>query len=133
MILSDIKAIFVFNNTDVWFAADAVFHWDGTSSVAVFSYNNLTPSGLQPGINKLWGTSSSDLYGVGNAGAIVHYNGSSWSKIESGTNMNIIDIWGDKNPFTGKTEIICGAYNQIPRSESDIIRSEEHTSELQSH
>ena len=45
-------------------------------------------------VNKLWGTSSSDLYGVGYNGMITHYNGRTWQKIESGTTTNINDIWG---------------------------------------
>jgi hypothetical protein len=34
------------------------------------------------------------LYFVGNNGTIVHYNGSQWRKIESGTDVDLIDIWG---------------------------------------
>jgi hypothetical protein len=43
-------------------------------------------------INKIWGTSNNDLYVVGNNGNIAHYNGSQWSKIETGTNLSFIDI-----------------------------------------
>lgn len=45
-------------------------------------------------MNKIWGSSSNDLYVVGNSGNIARYNGSSWTKIESGTTANINDIWG---------------------------------------
>ena len=45
-------------------------------------------------INKIWGSSSNDLYIVGNNGNIAWYNGSVWTKIESGTELNIQDIWG---------------------------------------
>jgi len=45
-------------------------------------------------INKMWGTSSSDLYAVGNNGNIARYDGKNWQKIESGTTLNIGDIWG---------------------------------------
>jgi len=45
-------------------------------------------------INKLWGTSSYNLYGVGDKGMIAHYNGSSWQKMESGTTVDLNDIFG---------------------------------------
>ena len=49
---------------------------------------------LTGSINKIWGTSSNDLYIVGNSGNIAHYNSTNWQKVESGTNLNIGDIWG---------------------------------------
>src|SRR5690606_5158442 len=49
------------------------------------------------GSNKIWGTSSNDIYFVGRNGSIVHYNGSpgadGWTKIESGTDLSLSDIW----------------------------------------
>jgi len=46
----------------------------------------------------MWGTSSEDFYIVGNGGNIAHYNGSKWTKIQSGTTLDITDIWGSGNP-----------------------------------
>ena len=60
-------------------------------------------------INSIWGTSSKDFYVVGNGGNIAHYNGSSWAKIESDTDLNIKDIWGDYNSATGKWEVLAAA------------------------
>ena len=56
-------------------------------------------------INAMWGVSSSDFYVVGNNGNIAHYNGSEWRKIESGTDIDLTDIYG-----TAVGEIIwtCG-------------------------
>ena len=44
--------------------------------------------------NKMWGTSSSDLYAVGNYGNIAHYNGKNWLKIASGTDVRLTDVYG---------------------------------------
>ena len=52
------------------------------------------PNGDGWQVNKMWGSSSGDLYAVGNNGNIAHYNGSSWTKIESGTTSIINDAWG---------------------------------------
>jgi hypothetical protein len=58
-------------------------------------------------VTSIWGTSLNDLYFVGRKGTIVHYNGSSWSKIESGTELDLYDIWGDMNEQTGEYEILA--------------------------
>jgi len=56
-------------------------------------------------VNKIWGTSSSDVFVVGNNGNIAHYNGSQWKKIESGTNVDLKDVWGSPD---GKVVWACG-------------------------
>ncbi|MDI6767980.1 MAG: hypothetical protein QME52_14260, partial [Bacteroidota bacterium] len=68
-------------------------------------------------INKIWGTSSSNLYLVGNQGAIAHYNGSSWRRLESGTDVHIKDIYGGFDPIKNELEILCIASNgpEIPQ------------------
>ncbi len=86
-----IQTVFAFGTNDIWFGGNGVIHWDGNQ------YNPVPiPSSVwgPHQINKIWGTSSSDLYIVGNNGNIAHFNGTSWQKIESGTDLNIQDIWG---------------------------------------
>jgi len=89
-----LHSIFTFNTSDIWF--EAGIHWDGKNYKQI-PVNIDFPSN----VNKLWGTSSSDLYAVGNGGNIAHYNGVSWQKIESGTTAIIGDICGINN---GKDE-----------------------------
>jgi hypothetical protein len=86
-----IQSVYAFGSNDIWFCGNGVIHWDG---------NNFNPVQI-PSIvwgpyqmNKLWGSSSSDLYVVGNNGNIAHWNGSKWTKIESGTDVNLLDVWG---------------------------------------
>ncbi len=102
-----IKTIYAFNENDIWFAA-FVHYYNG-------EFIELPIPDILMGwsINKIWGTSSNDLYVVGNGGNIAHYSGPSggWQKIESGTDLNIYDIWGDVNPQTGEYEILCVASN----------------------
>jgi len=45
-------------------------------------------------VNKIWGTSSNDIYIVGPNGSIAHYNENVWTKIESGTDLTLTDIYG---------------------------------------
>jgi hypothetical protein len=102
-----IRGISYFGSNDVWLSAGGVFHWDGVSSQAQLSFSRLTLPDPNATVEKLWGTSSSSLYGVGNSGTIVHYNGSSWSKIESGVSEDIQDIYGYNNATTGQSTVLC--------------------------
>ncbi|MFQ6608239.1 MAG: hypothetical protein ACE5EE_06850, partial [Fidelibacterota bacterium] len=51
-------------------------------------------SGEMNVVTGIWGISLSNIYFIGNTGYILHYDGSSFIKRESGTDVGIIDIWG---------------------------------------
>jgi len=84
------QAVFGFNENELYVVAGSTFKWDG------ISWTDLNvPFGIFDGnVNKFWGTSSSNLFFVGGNGTLVHYNGSDWTKLDSGTDMNIGDICG---------------------------------------
>ncbi len=42
----------------------------------------------------IWGTSANDVWAVGYHGKIVHYNGTSWSNVSSGTTEPLVGVWG---------------------------------------
>ncbi len=103
-----IQAIFAFNENDIWFCGNGVINWDGT----YFRSIGISPTVWGPyQMNKIWGSSSSNLYVVGNNGNIAHYNGTNWQRIESGTTLNINDIWGDFNEKTQEWEVLAVASN----------------------
>ncbi|MCZ7608640.1 MAG: glucosyl transferase [Ignavibacterium sp.] len=104
------RTVFAFSENDVWF--DGGIKWDGVSYTVHMSGWPLMPNGDGWQINKMWGSSSSDLYAVGNNGNIAHYNGQSWSKIESGTDLNINDIWGISDGNGGFNKYLA-AYNAM--------------------
>jgi hypothetical protein len=58
-------------------------------------------------INKIWGTSSNDLYVVGSYGNIARYYNGNWYKIESGTDLHFNDIYGAADPKTGELQILA--------------------------
>ena len=80
------------------------------------------PSSVSMTIRKIWGASSNDFYLVGLEGGIAHYYNSTWQKIPSNTDWGIYDIYGDKNPFTNQTEIICGSSTGFNSYGSELIR-----------
>jgi hypothetical protein len=86
--LAPMKSIFAFNANDIWIGLDQIIYWNGSTYKSI----ELPDAVFQSWINKIWGSNSNDIYIVGNSGSIAHYNGSSWTKIESGTSLFLADI-----------------------------------------
>jgi hypothetical protein len=42
----------------------------------------------------VWGSSGSDVFAVGWDGTILHYNGTAWSAMSSGTTYPLEGVWG---------------------------------------
>ena len=113
------------------YPARAVFFVDNTVLISSGSEITFLKNCIQEksqctpvSINKIWGTSSSDLYVVGNNGLIAHYDGHTWQRIESGTDLPIQDIWGAFNKETGEYEILCVASNEYNNYGKKIIKIE---------
>lgn len=94
-----IRTIFAFNENDVWFSA--FVRYDGQNFIEL----PIPPILMGWTINKIWGSSSNDLYAVGDNGNIAHYENSSWRKITSGTDVHLLDVWGTQD---GKIVWACG-------------------------
>ncbi len=78
---------------DVWIVggdADggATRHYDGSawSDVPVPSGTGL--------LVWVYGFASDDVYAVGRAGALVHWDGAAWAALESGTDRDLWGVWG---------------------------------------
>ena len=115
-----LKAIFTFSSNNIVVTNGSSIGWfDGINVRLDCAVNSL----LTGSINKLWGTSSNDLYAVGNDGNIAHYGGPSvgWKKIESGTTTALTDIYGD-----GENVFICGYEDFKPtvllKYENNIVK-----------
>jgi hypothetical protein len=99
-----IHSLWAFNANDIWFGIGNMIHWDGQTFNAV----ELPSTAWGPHrINKIWGLSSQNFYIVGVGGSIAHYNGTTWTKIESGVSEDIQDIFGYKNAITGQSTVLC--------------------------
>ena len=103
IITPPLEGVFAFSSTDIWFVGSLPIHGDGTDWTL---YDLRTTVDLNLSLSKVWGSSSDDIYFVGRAGSIAHYNGSTWTKIESGTTVDLLDVWGN----TDGTVWTCG-YN----------------------
>ena len=112
----DIRTVFAFDKNDVLF--EAFVKWSGTSFIQLPIPDIL----IGHGINKIWGTSSNDLYVVGSNGLIAHYSDQQWHRIESGTDLPIRDIWGAINPVSKELEILCVASEKYQNVGEKILR-----------
>jgi hypothetical protein len=87
----DTKSIVLTDGSDV-------VRWEETTYI----HYPCTFKNLNGMLQKLWGVSPSDFYMAGTNGSRIHYNGTSWTKIESGTTTNLLDVYGDgDNIFIG--------------------------------
>ena len=107
VIYPPIKAIFAFSANDILFA-----HIDGS----ITYYNGIEfindcslITQLNGSANKIWGTSKNDYYVVSGNGFIAHSTNEQWTKIESGTDLDINDVWGIANN-DGTSTVLCAAY-----------------------
>jgi hypothetical protein len=118
------RSIFTFSDGQIWISSSG-------DKIAILQNGNqinqfCLPSDVSMSINKIWGSSSSDLYVVGSAGSIAHYAGNAWTKIESGTDVNLTDIYGTPD---GSEVWACGWNNsdghtvllRIINNQSEII------------
>ena len=118
-----INTVFAFNTDNIWMFSNAgsYCHWNGT-----IWQSQYVPE-RQGGINKIWGSSLTDIYFVGPNGSITYYNGSSWQKLESsigagGTELPIQDIWGAKNENSEQEEIYCIASTKYYGDVSRVMK-----------
>lgn len=108
------KSIFVFNDGEIWISSSGDKIAILKKGIQIDKF--CLPSNVSMSINKLWGSSTNNLYAVGDGGNIVHWNGSSWTKIESGTTLNINDIYGDGD------DILCVAANVLLSKDLEILK-----------
>ena len=113
-----LEGIYTFSKNDIWFVGSLPIHWDGKIGIM---YDVRTTTDPNLSLSKVWGTSTDDMYFVGRGGSIAHYNGTSWTKIESGTTTNLNDIWGYYDPSNGKESVLTVASNILHRGEYRLL------------
>jgi hypothetical protein len=85
------SSVFAFSVNDIWITDGGSFvHWNGST----FQRMCLRFDLIEGAIQKLWGTTNNDIYAVGGNGTIIYYDGISWQKKESDTDIDLRDVWG---------------------------------------
>ena len=49
-----------------------------------------------PDLRGIWGSGPNDVFAVGDDGTIVHYDGATWSEMDSGTTRDLKGVWGGR-------------------------------------
>lgn len=110
---SGIDGIWAVNTSKIYFANGIVLKYEnGNYRYEDFS-NVPLPNGQR--VEKLWGSSENNIYGVGPWGTIVWYNGVQWTKIEFDTQWSFFGITGNKETGVGYAVAIS------PSSQYDAI------------
>jgi hypothetical protein len=91
LITVPLTGIFTFSATDIWMVGSLPIHGDGQNWIMYDLRTTVYPS---LSLSKAWGKSTNDMYFVGNSGSIAHYQNGQWSRIESGTDMSLVDMVG---------------------------------------
>ena len=114
-----LEGIFAFSPTDIWAIGSLPIHGDG-QNWTMYDVRTTTDPSLS--LSKAWGSNSNNMYFVGMNGSIAHYQNGQWSKIESGTDWNIYDIFGYTNPTNSQQELLCASTNANDYSSSAILK-----------
>jgi hypothetical protein len=59
--------------------------------------------------DSVWGSSGSDVFAVGWDGLIIHYDGATWSPMDSGVSESLHGMWGS----SGRDVFVLGARGTI--------------------
>ena len=68
-----------------------------TTPTQTVDYSSTSWQLSQPQTNTLlgiWGIAENDVFAVGDKGTILHYDGATWSVMESGTTVDLRGVWG---------------------------------------
>lgn len=103
--------IMYFNENDIWVTSGLPIHWDGESWTLFHLWNMGVLGPDDGGVTRVWGSSPENIYFVGNVGTIVHYDGSGFTRLESGTDLPLHDIFGALNPVSREWEVISVGSN----------------------
>jgi hypothetical protein len=85
----------------------ALIKYDGTTATPDCRMNNL----LNGAVNGIYVQNSNSIYLIGYSGTIVHFDSQHWNKIESGTSLNLSDIYSNNGNdiYIGGADLL---YNQ---------------------
>ena len=118
--------IHVFSENDVWVATGIIYHWNnGTwERYHLWDMGVLGPN--DGGVTKVWGSSPEDMWFVGSGGSIVHYDGSGFTRLESGTDIPLTDVLGIRD---NNGEVHVWACGSGDHNESVVLKITDQTVE----
>jgi len=95
LVTAPFYGVYAFSSNDIWISSGLPIHGDGKSWTQYDLYGMGILSQTDGYVTRIFGENSTNIYFVGTKGTIVHNSNGTWTKISSGTTLNIDDIWGD--------------------------------------
>lgn len=117
----DASCVFAFSENDIWFGMNG----DQIAKINGVTQTETMCLPVSFSIKKIWGANASDVYAVGHNGVegiILHYNGSTWQKMESGTTVSLNDVWGGSNRWLGNDVVLVAASEKYTDEEKKLLR-----------
>jgi hypothetical protein len=102
-----LEVVLPFSVNDIWMfsVSGSYVHWNGVE------WESEVVPGRTGTPNAAWGPSSDDFYIVGSNGSITHYDGTNFTLMESGTDIDLQRICGYIDTKTGSRSIwVAGDY-----------------------
>jgi len=89
-----LRGIQVFEENDIWVTSGVIKHWDGQDWIIfnLWEMGILVEGDGSP--MHIWGTSSENIFFIGDNGTIVHYDGNTFTRMDSGTDVTLTAITG---------------------------------------
>lgn len=115
--IPSIRGIWAINFNHIWLAAGSIYLWNGDQAVLSYQRDINTSETVE----HLWSASGTEIYGAGNDGLIVYYNGSDWQRIESGTNTNINDVWGVRDESSSHSTVLATVSDRAHEGEYRLL------------
>ena len=104
--------VYSFHEDDLWFVDGCnIYHFDGDQFELMWECD--WTDGLYNKIENIWGISSTDIFFYGRGGWIVHFNGNTFTIMDTGITADVKEIWGVYDEVLGEYIIwACGFTQQ---------------------
>jgi hypothetical protein len=87
------RAIFAFDEENIWMGKGGLPMFFNGDSFHIY-IPSIDGNPGQPSITKIWGDSYTNIFFIGDNGSIVHYDGSEFTAMDSGTDVTLTAITG---------------------------------------
>lgn len=92
---ADLKTVYAISSSEVYFCAGASFtKWNGEEFIPLDMFMDYVGDPDYGPLWRMWSETGDDIYLVGQKGYSVHYDGTNWEKLKTGTDLFLRDIAG---------------------------------------
>lgn len=100
-----IRGILVHGRHEAWLSSGSIWHWEVDSTIAKMVFSRLQFPDPNVVLTSLASNGTLPVYGYGTHGQIVVWDGTSWTIQQTGTVVDISDVWVDAS---GRSVWACG-------------------------